>query len=605
MAEWLPPSRLMRDAPDARAVASEGPIQDAAQLRRQARAWREAFAQRPGRWALHFDDTPAFAAALFGAWHASVDVWLCGDALPATLDALRGEVNGFAGDVPREYGPLVPAAAPEGGIDWPALDESKARLVVFTSGSTGTPVAIGKTLAQLAREVEALEQCFGAALGDATVHGTVSHQHIYGLLFRALWPLAAGRPIAPRGFFHEDVARALASTPASVLVTTPAHLKRLPEGLDWTNAARGLRAVFSSGGALPEAAARDALRLLGRAPLEIYGSSETGGIAWRGWQAEGPREWRPLPGVAWRIVDGRLDVRSPHLPTLDWWRSEDRVEAHGEGFRLLGRADRIVKIEERRVSLDALERALCALDDVAEARVLALPGARTQLGAVVVPSASGEAMLASIGRRAFARRLSQALATQQDAVTRPRRWRFVPALPLNPQGKVTEAASLALFTEEPVSGGRPEHVSAVTPAKAGVHSQTATWVPAFAGTTACSNDGGLVHPTPEWLETTPDTARARVLAHADLIVFDGHFPGVPILPGVAQLDWAIRMAREVFALPPHVLRVEALKFQNVARPGTTLDLALEWDAQQRRLTFCWRSDAGLHARGCVLLDGRA
>lgn len=565
MVEWLSLAQLMHEAPDTRVVATDGPIRNMAQLRQQARAWRTAFARKPGRWALHFNDAPAFAAALFGAWHAGVDVWLCGDALPATLDALRDEVTGFAGDLSPGYHGLEPSSAPDDTLAWLPLDESRTRLVVFTSGSTGAPSAIVKTLAQLARETEALEQCFGAAIGDATVHGTISHQHIYGLLFRALWPLAAGRPIAPRSFFHEDLVRALTLSTSSVLVTSPAHLKRLPEGLEWSNVSHRIRAVFSSGGTLPESAARDTSRLLGRAPLEIYGSSETGGIAWRIWQEHGDCAWQALPGVTWRIVDGRLYVRSPHLPTADWWRSEDRVEAHGDGFQLLGRADRIVKIEERRVSLDALERALCTLDEVAEARVLVLPGTRVQLAAVIVPSASGESMHARLGRRAFAQGLSQGIASQQDAVTRPRRWRFVSSLPLNPQGKTTEAALLALFDEESASRARP---------------------------------------CPQWLQKTADKAHARVLAHADLIVFDGHFPGIPILPGVAQLDWAIHMARDVFALPPHVRSVEALKFQNVVCPGTTLDLSLDWDAGKQQLTFCWQSDAGLHARGRVLLHER-
>jgi acyl-coenzyme A synthetase/AMP-(fatty) acid ligase len=55
-------------------------------------------------------------------------------------------------------------------------------------------------------------------------------------------------------------------------------------------------------------------------------------------------------------------------------------------FRLLGRADRIVKIEERRVSLDALERALREDAEVDDVRVLVLPGQREQLAAVVVPA---------------------------------------------------------------------------------------------------------------------------------------------------------------------------------------------------------------------------
>ena len=50
------------------------------------------------------------------------------------------------------------------------------------------------------------------------------------------------------------LAPALANGPC-VLIASPAHLKRLPDHLDWRGAARMLRAVFSSGGPLaPETA---------------------------------------------------------------------------------------------------------------------------------------------------------------------------------------------------------------------------------------------------------------------------------------------------------------------------------------------------------------
>ncbi|MCO6705214.1 AMP-dependent synthetase, partial [Streptomyces sp. CHB9.2] len=65
-----------------------------------------------------------------------------------------------------------------------------------TSGSSGEPKLIAKQLFQLANEVAALECLWGASLGAATVLGSVSTQHIYGLLFRVLWPLCAGRPFA-------------------------------------------------------------------------------------------------------------------------------------------------------------------------------------------------------------------------------------------------------------------------------------------------------------------------------------------------------------------------------------------------------------------------
>src|SRR5262249_8163800 len=112
------------------------------------------------------------------------------------------------------------------------------------------------------------------------IWATVTHQHIYGLLFRVLWPLAAGRPFAAgRLVFNEEIAHRVAGP--AVLVASPAHLRRLPETVDWSPVRAGLRAVFSSGGPLPPEAADATLALLGVAPVEVYGSSETGGVAWR------------------------------------------------------------------------------------------------------------------------------------------------------------------------------------------------------------------------------------------------------------------------------------------------------------------------------------
>jgi acyl-coenzyme A synthetase/AMP-(fatty) acid ligase len=568
MADWISLNQVAVLPQPGRAVArtgngatEKGAI-DHVDFRRRAAEWRAAFSGQSGQdWALYFEDTAEFAAALFGAWHAGKRVYLGGDNLPATLARLQPHVAGFAGDVPAERSPLFADAGniaknnTDASDEWASLDEESTRLVVFTSGSTGEPVAIEKRLSQLAREVEALQAAFGADLGDATVHGTVSHQHIYGLLFRVLWPLAAGRAIVPRTFFPEDMAMALAQRD-SVLVASPAHLKRMPEQLDWASLHGRVRAVFSSGGALPAESALAAKRLLGVAPTEILGSSETGGIAWRRWNGEQPA-WQALPGVHWRVEQDVLEVRSPHLPGNDWWQSQDRAEADDKGgFRLLGRADRIVKIEERRVSLDALERQLTAHDHVQEAKVLSLAGTRNTLAAVVVPSEAGWRCLHEIGRRGFSLQLGQHLATSQDAVTRPRRWRFVEAMPVNAQGKPTETMLTALF--------RPEH------------------------------------PQPHWLNRDESAAELELDLDPSLAAFDGHFLQAAILPGVAQLDWAIRFGREVFALPPRFLRMEALKFQRVARPGDRLKLNLEWQANKQTLTFRYVSVHGPHASGRVV-----
>ena len=549
----IPLSRLLvADVPGETPVS---PDADRARWLARVRAWARAFLPLHGRdVALACEDGFEFAAALFGAWQAGATPWMPADALPATLQRLRDQGLAFAGDLPGG----VKAIDGDDDIVPRALDLDASTLVLFTSGSTGEPAAIRKTLRQLDAEVGALESEFGALAGDATVHGTVSHQHIYGLLFRVLWPLSARRPFARMRLAYNEQLTALGPQPV-VLVASPAHLKRLPETQDWRPLSQGLRAVFSSGGALPVDAARDVLRLWGQAAIEVFGSTETGGIAWR--RGDGSRApWQPLPGVEWRLEDELLQVRSPHLPSPDWWPTSDRAFAAGDGrFQLLGRADRIVKIEERRISLDAIEARLRESEWVDEVRLVALPGQRVLLAAVAVPTMAGRALLDGEGRAAFAQRLRAWLSGHCDPIALPRRWRFPEAMPADARGKTSERALAAMF--------RP------------------------------------LMPTPHWRARDASSATATLVASPDLAAFEGHFPQAPILPGVVLVDWAVRLGREAFGLSGGLLRMEALKFQQLVRPGTELTAELAW--APGRLDFRFTSTHGVHAGGRLRFDGDA
>lgn len=604
---WRALTALPRAASATAAVAVRGADRlSAADFVAQVAAWRELLARQPGaRWALFAEDTFEFAAALFGAWHAGKAVVVPGDMQDETVARLRAHSDGFLGDLPGALARPAPAA--ERARAFEALDREATRLVVFTSGTNGEPLAIDKKLAQLDAEVHALEARFGAlcdtglapvnlapetvAAGDAVlgigpdaddgepapvVWATVPHQHIYGLLFRVLWPLAAGRPFAAeRLVFNEEIAQRVAGP--AVLVASPAHLRRLPEALDWSAARAGLRAVFSSGGPLPPEAADSTLALLGVAPVEVYGSSETGGVAWRQRARHGDT-WQPLPGIEFRVEEGELSVRSLHLPDRGWWRTSDRATPAGDGmdgFELQGRADRIVKIEEKRVSLTAMEQRLATCVDVAEARVLMLadePAAVDVAGAAVAHAVrpavvaalneAGRAKLQRRGKPALVAELRALLLGEFDRVALPRRWRFVEALPVNAQGKSTEALLGALFAR--VAEARP------------------------------------LRPTPKWRSADETHAQASIALTSDLRVFDGHFPGAPILPGVAQVDWAIAFARERFDMPARFLRLEVLKFSQPALPGMHLDIEWRWNAATATLQFEYRSTAGRHSSGRVV-----
>jgi acyl-coenzyme A synthetase/AMP-(fatty) acid ligase/3-hydroxymyristoyl/3-hydroxydecanoyl-(acyl carrier protein) dehydratase len=548
----------------------------------RAHDWHALLRGLPGRdYALYLEDSIEFGAVLLGAWHAGKTIWLSADTLEATCASLRASVDGFLGEFPSELEPLRPSPSSGDGAGMGgALDPDFPALVVFTSGSTGVAQAIPKKLSQMANEVETLDLLFGAAAGDAAIVATVSHQHIYGLLFKVLWPLTSGRAIHALSLaFPEALAPALAAGPC-VLIASPAHLKRLPDHLDWNGAKDMLRGVFSSGGPLAPETAFAMGSLLGKVPVEVYGSSETGGVAWRQRSVGADDSWLPFPTVAWRLgEDDGLEVRSPHLPDGEWLALADRAErATRDGeqrFLLRGRSDRIVKIEEKRISLSAMEAAITGTGLAAEARVILcdpVAGERQRVAAFVVPTAAGRALLAG-GKTALNARLRGALTATVELVALPRRWRYLDQMPVNAQGKTTMAALLALLDKDD----------------------------AGAGGTGAGADHRPRLPQVRELERTGERVLLEVTAPSNLYYFDGHFDVAPILPGVVQVDWAIHYGRQYFALPAIFKGINALKFQQVIQPAQPVRLELLHDVAKGSLQFRYASDAGQHSSGRVVL----
>lgn len=79
--------------------------------------------------------------------------------------------------------------------------------------------------------------------------------------------------------------------------------------------------------------------------------------------------------------------------------------------------------------------------------------------------------------------------------------------------------------------------------------------------------------------------------------FEGHFPGQPILPGVVQVDWALRLGAEAFGPFGAFLGLEQLKFQAVIVPREPLELRLAWDAAAGELVFAYSGAAGKKSSG--------
>jgi len=77
----------------------------------------------------------------------------------------------------------------------------------------------------------------------------------------------------------------------------------------------------------------------------------------------------------------------------------------------------------------------------------------------------------------------------------------------------------------------------------------------------------------------------RVRVPYDLVIFDGHFPTIPILPGVVQVDWAVNIAREHLPVDGQFNGITATKFRRLVRPGMELALTLELRPEPGELRF--------------------
>ncbi|WP_233161413.1 MULTISPECIES: AMP-binding protein [unclassified Achromobacter] len=636
-------------------LVAYGPDLDRATLAQRSLALAGALqargVRRVGLW---FDDAAQLAVALLACWRigatavlapdnraatrlalarldAGLDLWLTDDegavalamaGAPAAAVPAAGAVSeADRGLAVHAIGPLMAGAAPLSGGP---LDLDVGAVVLCTSGSSGQPKQISKRWRQLAAEIEALEALWHWSETPACVLGSVSAQHMYGLPFRLLWPLCSGRVVARRQLVYPEALQH-ASLPHAdfVWIASPALLKRLGTSLDHAALRAGLRQIVSSGGPLPVDVSDMLARDLACRPCEIYGSSETGAVAWR----QGDTAWQPLPGAEVGARDhaetaetggkgGATDtaavgttgnvaahsggtaspaalwIRSPWLQAGETFQSNDAVRLTAHGFVLLGRMDRIVKIEEKRIALPAVEQALATHPCVHEARVDLVTG-EARLSALIALTPQGVHTLRNGGRAALAQALRTHIAPTQEALAVPRHWRFVRELPWNAQGKLPrgdfEAALQRPRWPQEIEADRAESGAGVNkpgpsqdqaaPASAAMHAAPAT-------------DGSI------------QLRNYALDVPLDLRQFDGHFAATPVVPGVAQIDWAMNLARRDLSAELRFHGADALKFQRLMRPGDRVALALRWEPARGRLYFEFRAGDQACSSGRILTQAR-
>lgn len=568
MSEYIPFSRLRADS-----RAADFPISFG---EGRALAWRDFLAHVAAfrrlirdsgnrRWVLNCDDIFLFDCALVAILQEGMEAMPCANVSPEFLSEIVGDGTGIIcqrelpGAERLRY--LEDGESPGEAIEPLApIDPEAARITLWTSGSTGRPKSFPKRLAELEAEANELFLLWGDLLDGRRLYSSVNHQHIYGLLFASILPVSAGMP------FFAGIVRypeSLESLPDAnpALVCSPAFLKRIAETDLEPDPFPDKPVIFSSGGVLPPEVARAVEKRLGFAPLEIYGSTETGGIAWR--KSVADTAWTPFRrNRVFLAEDGRIAVASPYILDPAGFVSGDIGHfIDGGRFILEGRADSIVKIEEKRISLAEVEARLAESPYVSESSVIALSGRRQYLAAAIALNEAGRARFAGVEKKVINEYFRDFLSRYLEGAVVPKKWRFLDALPRNAHDKVARADIEALFAQR----------DGITVVRAGVEgdSVSVTFIP---------------EPTSPY--------------------FDGHFPEFPLLPGVVQCDLAMRFCAERLGAPIAIAGIPRMKFKKPIEPGKNVAFKGRYDRERERIAFSFTdADSGVaYSEGTIDLE---
>ncbi len=341
-------------------------------------------------------------------------------------------------DLPAPLQPvyITPAGFSEAGLQPAPIDKVMVRL--FTGGTTGKPQVWPKTVGNLFGEAFFMAQRFAIAPEDRFVAMTVPY-HIYGLLFAVLIPMVASAGVNPGiSVYPDGIMEALTRHKATIFAGVPMHYRVL-RSVDVD--AGHLRLAVSSAGRLEPEDGAAFFEQTGIGVTEVYGSTETGGVATRN-RANNETGLSPLASVETKIIGERLYVRSPYLsPNLKtdakgFFLTGDRVGEDNKGsFLLKGRADGIVKVGGRRVDLEGVQTCLKELPGITDALVLSLPAGRGRENEIV----------ALVEGTRDAMEIRQALAARVEPYALPRRIVVVDKIPMSAAGKYDRQTAADLF----------------------------------------------------------------------------------------------------------------------------------------------------------------
>ncbi|MGL5334592.1 MAG: AMP-binding protein [Enterovibrio sp.] len=445
LSQWLSPERN-----DETIIAWQGErIWTLSQLRYDVTALLATLKEQEGeRWALCVENSYLFIVTLLAVLHAGKIPVILGHSRPLLLDEQRSLFDGVLSDKAltlQSPSMLVCSKKCEQTTrcQLPPI-AAEAFVEIFTSGSTGHPKRVIKNITALDLEAALLGVNFAKRLADCRTIASVVPYHLYGLTFSIFLPMSCGLPLHAAMIFYPEELAALNPQHRYLFISSPAFLKRLDHHLSPPPVAM----LFSAGGVLPQHDAANSHAWLGIWPDEIYGSTETGILAWR---------HRQFDDIPWRLFSGVKIVQegdafrawSTLIADADGVLLDDMLHFNNDdSFHLSGRRGRIVKIEEKRISLNEIEKRLTDLDGILEAAAIPITrGNRQAIGVLLVLDDKLRSCWQGTDKKRLEQSWRQALRQWLEPVAIPRYWQILDEIPVNSMSKRVYTQLQELFNE--------------------------------------------------------------------------------------------------------------------------------------------------------------
>ncbi len=397
------------------------------------------------------------------------------------------------------------------------LDNTK-EISFLTSGSTAESKCVKTALDNMFVESGDMQEEFELTEG-LELFTTTTVNHRFGMTCFLLLGMYAGCIInTDRINYPEDI-----KTPNSGLVTTPSFLS-IMEKYNIIPEFK-LEIIITAGSKLQDSTFEYAQKISKRV-IEIYGSSETGTIGYR--ETYKTPKLKLLKGIN-IITSAKEYTKIKTAYSLNNIQLiGDRVKEIDGCIELLGRCDRVLKIQEKRVSAEDIENEIKTYGIISDCYCFEYS---KKIAVIAVLNELGQELLIKDGKLNLVKKAKSYLNDKFEVI--PQKWKFIDEIPKTANGKIDKKRIEEIF------------------------------------------DINLSFPLILSRNITNDSARFELCFLKDSNFFRGHFPEVPVLAGVVQLFYANFFAKQAFGIDCRRGQIRKIKFTNIIRPDKNIILTLQ------------------------------